>query len=88
MVNTVLEMVRARLALSDQEALLEIETMEEWTAMAERWEEDEEAKNPFETHRKDMHLAKVQAKLAVEAAKREVEGKEDVVDVKDDMHIT
>ncbi|KAJ7817065.1 hypothetical protein B0H13DRAFT_426053 [Mycena leptocephala] len=88
MVNAVPEMGRTRLALSDQEELLETETVEEWTAMAEQWEADVEAKNPFETHRKDTHLAKVRAELAAEAAKREVEGKEDVADVKDDMHIT
>jgi hypothetical protein len=88
MVNAVPEMGRTRLALSDQEELLETETVEEWTAMVEQWEADVEAKNPFETHRKDTHLAKVRAELAAEAAKREVEGKEDVADVKDDMHIT
>ncbi|KAJ7818926.1 hypothetical protein B0H13DRAFT_2132258 [Mycena leptocephala] len=88
MVNAVPEMVRTRLALSDQEELLEVETVEEWTAMAELWEKDVDAKNPFETHRKDTHLAKVRAELATEAAKREVEGREDAGDVKDDMHIT
>ncbi|KAJ7916080.1 hypothetical protein B0H13DRAFT_2231764 [Mycena leptocephala] len=88
MVNAVPEMVRTRLALSDQEELLETETMEEWTAMAELWEKDVEAKNPFETHRKDAHLANVRAELAAEAAKREVEGRGDAGDVKDNMHIT
>jgi hypothetical protein len=88
MMNAVPEMVRTRLALSDQDELLETETVEEWTAMAELWEQDVDAKNPFETHRKDAHLANVRAELAAEADKREAAGRGDAGDVKDDMHIT
>jgi hypothetical protein len=56
--------------------------------MAEIWEADITALNPFETIRKDQHLAKVRAELAVEAAAWEAEGKEDAGAVKGDMHIT
>ncbi|KAJ7707970.1 hypothetical protein B0H14DRAFT_2646717 [Mycena olivaceomarginata] len=49
---------------------------------------DISAPNPFETMRKDQHLARVRAELAAEAAAREVAGKEDAGAVKGDMHIT
>jgi hypothetical protein len=64
------------------------EVVKSWTDMAEKWEADISAPNPFETMRKDQHLAKVRAELAAEAAARETAGKEDVGAVKGDMHIT
>ncbi|KAJ6452905.1 hypothetical protein DFH09DRAFT_1351463 [Mycena vulgaris] len=82
-------------ALANMEASLTPEALgeetgpvPEWTAMAERWEEDGDAPNPFETLRKDQHLAKVRQELAEEAAAREAAGKEDAGAVRDDMHIT
>ncbi|KAJ7076280.1 hypothetical protein B0H15DRAFT_1006298 [Mycena belliarum] len=60
----------------------------EWTAMAEAWEKDESKPNPFETLRKDQHLAKVRQELAEEAAARQVAGRESAGEVRDDMHIT
>ncbi|KAJ6538601.1 hypothetical protein B0H10DRAFT_1856886, partial [Mycena sp. CBHHK59/15] len=63
-------------------------TVEEWTEMAERWEKDPDAPNPFETRAKDDHLAQVRKDLAEEAAAREAAGMEDAGAVRDDMHIT
>ncbi|KAJ7097255.1 hypothetical protein B0H15DRAFT_773428 [Mycena belliarum] len=60
----------------------------EWTAMAEAWEKDASKPNPFETLRKDQHLAKVRQELAEEAAARQVAGRESAGEVRDDMHIT
>ncbi|KAF7358304.1 hypothetical protein MVEN_00879800 [Mycena venus] len=56
--------------------------------MAEKWEADISAPNPFETMCKDQHLVQVRAELAAEAAAREAAGKEDAGAVKGDMHIT
>ncbi|KAJ7467369.1 hypothetical protein B0H11DRAFT_1732757 [Mycena galericulata] len=60
----------------------------EWTKMAEAWEENPEAPNPFQTLRKDEHLAKVRHDLAVEAAARHAAGREDATTVQEEMHIT
>jgi hypothetical protein len=88
--NAVPEMVKTRLALSDLEESLGSGPVEKWTAMAEAWEQDPDAPtgNPFETLRKDEHLAKVRGELAAEAAAREAAGKEDAGAVKGEMHIT
>ncbi|KAJ6566718.1 hypothetical protein B0H19DRAFT_1025332 [Mycena capillaripes] len=88
--NAVPEMVKTRLALSDLEESLGSGPVEKWTAMAEAWEEDPDAPtgNPFETLRKDEHLAKVHGELAAEAAAREAAGREDAGAVKGEMHIT
>ncbi|KAJ7439025.1 hypothetical protein B0H11DRAFT_2254147 [Mycena galericulata] len=88
-------MVEMKAALKELEASLEpavLGTEEgpvaEWTKMAEKWEEDPEAPNPFQTLRKDEHLAKVRHDLAVEAAARHVAGREDATTVREEMHIT
>ncbi|KAK7022540.1 hypothetical protein R3P38DRAFT_3539761 [Favolaschia claudopus] len=82
------EMVKTRLALDDMNASLESKTVDEWTAMAKKWEADAAAPNPFATVHKDQHVAKVRAELAEEAAGREAAGKEDEGAVRGDMHIT
>ncbi|KAJ7836541.1 hypothetical protein B0H14DRAFT_2793727 [Mycena olivaceomarginata] len=84
----VAEMVRTREALGDLEESLGSESVERWTAMATRWESDITAPNPFETQYKDMHVAKVRAELAAEAAAREAAGIEDAGAVRGDMHVT
>ncbi|KAJ7760147.1 hypothetical protein DFH07DRAFT_867895 [Mycena maculata] len=84
------EMVRTRQALADLESSLEVGVVEEWTKMAKAWEADVRALNPFETQRKDQHLAKVRMEMAREAAnaaslaaaRKEKEG-----EVQGDMHI-
>ena len=82
------EMAKTRETLRDLEESLGASVVEEWTKMAELWEADVMAPNPFETLRKDLHVAKVRAELAAEAAAREVAGTEDTDSVNDDMHIT
>ncbi|KAJ7811147.1 hypothetical protein B0H14DRAFT_3090662 [Mycena olivaceomarginata] len=77
--KAVAEMTRTREALAD---------MEESLGPGPTWEADITAPNPFETIRKDQHLAKVWAELAAEAAAWKAEGKEDAGAVKGDMHIT
>lgn len=64
------------------------EVVGEWTDMAVQWEADAKAPNPFETLRQDLHVAKVRAELAAEAAAREAAGTEDADAVQGDMHIT
>ncbi|KAJ7713623.1 hypothetical protein B0H16DRAFT_1341291, partial [Mycena metata] len=86
--NTVPEMVRTRLALSDLEESLGSDTVMKWTKMALDWENDDSKPNPFETQHKDEHLAKVRSELAAEAAARAAAGEEVAGDVKGDMHIT
>ncbi|KAJ6619067.1 hypothetical protein B0H10DRAFT_1947080 [Mycena sp. CBHHK59/15] len=100
--NAVPQMVETKFALDDMEESLSLAdvmcndgesrerkgTVEEWTEMAERWEKDPEAPNPFETRAKDDHLAQVRKDLAEEAAAREAAGMEDAGAVRDDMHIT
>jgi gamma-glutamyl phosphate reductase len=82
------EMVRMREALEDMAESLGSDVIKEWTVMAERWEANVNALNPFETIRKDQHLANVRAELAAEASEREKAGTEDVGAFKGDMHIT
>ncbi|KAJ7716378.1 hypothetical protein B0H16DRAFT_1741305 [Mycena metata] len=91
------EMVAATRAFEDMERSLraageagegEVETVEVWTKMATEWEKDATNPNPFETLRKDDHLAKVRRDLAEEAAARAAEGDEDEGDVVDEMHVT
>ncbi|KAK7017285.1 hypothetical protein R3P38DRAFT_3320598 [Favolaschia claudopus] len=86
--NAVPEMVRTREALLDMNESVGAEVVEKWTEMAVKWEADVSAPNPFETIRKDQHLAKVRADLAAEAAERERAGTEDAGAVKGDMHVT
>ncbi|KAJ7453814.1 hypothetical protein FB451DRAFT_1342514 [Mycena latifolia] len=87
-VNAVPEMLETQQALGDMEESLAPEAVETWRAMAEAWEEDGDKPNPFETVRKEEHLAQVRKDLAAEAAAREEAGKEDEGDVRGDMHIT
>ncbi|KAJ7797779.1 hypothetical protein B0H14DRAFT_3493267 [Mycena olivaceomarginata] len=86
--NAVPEMVQTREALQDLNESLESVAVQAWTEMAEAWEADETKPNPFETQRKDAHVAKVRAELAEEAAAREMSGMEDEAAIRGDMHIT
>ncbi|KAJ7744329.1 hypothetical protein B0H16DRAFT_1322199 [Mycena metata] len=86
--NAVPEMVRTKQALQDLESSLGTEVVREWEAMALAWEENSTAPNLFATLRKDLHVAKVRAELAEEAAAREANGEEDPGSVRGDMHIT
>ncbi|KAJ6484089.1 hypothetical protein C8R45DRAFT_1214949 [Mycena sanguinolenta] len=84
-------MVKTRQALDDMNESLGkdgSDVVAKWTAMAELWEKNAEAPNPFETIRKDQHVAQVRAELATEAAAREAAGAEDEGAVRGDMHIT
>ncbi|KAJ7271334.1 hypothetical protein B0H12DRAFT_972467, partial [Mycena haematopus] len=82
------EMVRTKEALRDLEESLGASVVEGWTAMAELWEKKPESPNPFETLRKDAHVAKVRTELAAEAAAREAAGTEATGSIRGDMHIT
>ena len=85
------EMVKTRQALDDMNESLGSQSEEvvaAWTEMAEKWEEDPDDPNPFETLRKDQHVAHVRAELAAEAASREAAGQEYDDAVRGDMHIT
>ncbi|KAJ6538207.1 hypothetical protein DFH09DRAFT_1249732 [Mycena vulgaris] len=82
------EMVKTERALADMNESVGSEGVKDWTEMAVKWERDPDAPNPFETLRKDTHLAKVRSELATEAATREAAGNEDAGAVRDDMHIT
>ncbi|KAJ7834048.1 hypothetical protein B0H14DRAFT_3087643 [Mycena olivaceomarginata] len=88
MEKAVPEMVTMRVALADMITSLSPEVVKEWTKMAEKWEADARAPNPFETICKDQHVASVHAELAAEAAARELAGQEDADAVRGDMHIT
>ncbi|KAJ7130004.1 hypothetical protein C8R43DRAFT_896294, partial [Mycena crocata] len=85
--NAVPEMVKTRRALADLDESLGPVAVKEWTDMATAWEASPLAKNPYETLRKDAHLAKVRRELASEAAAREAAGTA-VGEVRGDMHIT
>ncbi|KAF7357140.1 CxC2 domain-containing protein [Mycena sanguinolenta] len=86
--DAVPEMVRTWQALHDMESSLGDSVVKAWSAMAEAWEKDETKPNPFETLRKDMHVAKVRAELAEEAAAREAGGTEEMGSIRGDMHVT
>jgi hypothetical protein len=75
--NAVKERGATRQALADMDASLKPQVVKEWTAMAEKWDADINAPNPFETLHKDQHVANVHMELAAEAAARETEGRED-----------
>ncbi|KAF7364230.1 hypothetical protein MSAN_01082600 [Mycena sanguinolenta] len=81
-------MVKTRRAWLDMNESVGPEALEKWVAMAELWEAKSSAPNPFETIRKDQHLANVRAELATEAAERERLGLEDEGAVRGDMHVT
>ncbi|KAK7008377.1 hypothetical protein R3P38DRAFT_3324478 [Favolaschia claudopus] len=82
------EMVRTREALSDMNESVGGGVVEKWTEMAVKWEADILAPNPFETQRKDEHVAKIRAELAAEAAERERTGREEEGAIRGDMHVT
>ncbi|KAF7373659.1 hypothetical protein MSAN_00576700 [Mycena sanguinolenta] len=86
--NAVPEMVKTRRALQDMNESVSPDALKKWVAMAELWDVKSEAQNPFETIRKDQHVAHVRAELAAEAAERERQGREDDGAVKGEMHIT
>jgi hypothetical protein len=67
---------------------LGVDVVKTWTIMVEKWEADIEAPNPFETIRKDQHIASVRAELAAEAAAQEATGAEEADAVRGDMHVT
>ncbi|KAJ7094134.1 hypothetical protein C8R44DRAFT_645647, partial [Mycena epipterygia] len=77
-------MVTTREALVDLEASFEEATLVEWRKMVEAWEGNLGEPNPFESSKKDEHLAEVQRELAVEAAERI----ETIGAVREDMHFT
>jgi hypothetical protein len=81
-------MTQTREALQDLNESLGPAVVLAWTEMAEAWEADETEPNPFETQRKDAHVAKVRAELAEEAATREMSGMEDEGAIRGNMHIT
>ncbi|KAJ7213821.1 hypothetical protein B0H12DRAFT_1242227 [Mycena haematopus] len=81
------EMVRTRQALDDLNVSLGERVVANWTDMAELWEKRSPTQ-PFETIRKDQHIAHVRAELAAEAAAREAAGQEDEDSIRGDMHIT
>ncbi|KAJ7855736.1 hypothetical protein B0H14DRAFT_2579203 [Mycena olivaceomarginata] len=66
-----------RMTLVDMIMLLSLEVVKEWTEIAEKWEADARAPNPFKTIRKDQHVASMHAELAAEAEARELAGQED-----------
>ncbi|KAJ6479858.1 hypothetical protein C8R45DRAFT_906215 [Mycena sanguinolenta] len=82
------QMVKTRQALQDMNESVGPLALAKWVEMAELWEADIAKPNPFETIRKDQHVAKVRAELAVEAAERQQLGKEDEGAVRGDMHIS
>ncbi|KAJ6448083.1 hypothetical protein C8R45DRAFT_1128122, partial [Mycena sanguinolenta] len=85
------EMVKTQRALNDMNESLgrqSAEVVAKWTEMALTWEDDVDAPNPFETLRKDKHVAHVRAELAAETAAREAAGQEDDDTLRGDMHIT
>ncbi|KAJ7292244.1 hypothetical protein C8J57DRAFT_1445287 [Mycena rebaudengoi] len=89
--NAIPEMVETRMALDDMEEMLggaEGATVKAWTTMAEAWERDPDNQNPFESERKNEHLAQVQRELAEEAAAREAAKTEVPGAVRGDMHVT
>ncbi|KAJ7772710.1 hypothetical protein DFH07DRAFT_953170 [Mycena maculata] len=87
-VDAVPMMIETREALKEFERSLDEETLVEWRTMAEAWEADIEKPNPFESFKKDEHLAQVRTELATEAAARELAGIEVIGAVREDMHVT
>ncbi|KAJ7116908.1 hypothetical protein C8R44DRAFT_879439 [Mycena epipterygia] len=87
-IDAVPMMVETRAALAELEGSFEEGTLKVFRAMAELWDKDGTAPNPFESLRKDEHLAQVRRELAEEAAAREAAGTEVVGAVREDMHVT
>ncbi|KAJ7751515.1 hypothetical protein DFH07DRAFT_774758 [Mycena maculata] len=83
--NAVPEMVRTRQAFADMNESFDEEDVKAWMKMAKLWERDIRNPNPFETMRKEQHVAKVRLELAEAAA---AAGKENAREVRGDMHIT
>ncbi|KAJ7174245.1 hypothetical protein B0H12DRAFT_1246897 [Mycena haematopus] len=86
--NAVPEMVKTKAALRDLEESLGPSVVEGWTEMVQEWEADVTKKNPFETLRKDSHVAQVRVELAAEAAQREADGVEDPSFLWEDVHVS
>ncbi|KAJ7511255.1 hypothetical protein B0H11DRAFT_1700222, partial [Mycena galericulata] len=86
-VDAVPMMVVTGRALTELEAAFDEKTLKGWTEMAEAWEGDGEQPNPFESAKKDEHLAQVRRELAEEAAAREAAGTETIGAVREDMHV-
>ena len=82
------QMVKTQRALQDMNESVGPLVLAKWVDMAELWEADITNPNPFETIRKDQHVAKVRAELAAEVAERQQLGKEDEGAVRGDMHIS
>jgi hypothetical protein len=66
------EMVRTQKALDDMDESLEPEVVRGWTEMVQKWEKNVDAPNPFETIRKDRHVASVRAELAADLGLRAI----------------
>ncbi|KAJ7472830.1 hypothetical protein FB451DRAFT_1134413 [Mycena latifolia] len=88
MIDAVPMLLETRQALKDFEKSCQGETLVAWREMMMAWEADGEMPNPFESHRKDKHLAQVRRELAEEAAGREAAGTEALGAVREDMHVT
>ncbi|KAJ6575718.1 hypothetical protein DFH09DRAFT_1260865 [Mycena vulgaris] len=71
-------MVYTRRALRDLEKSFERETLAAWRKMAEEWEVDGDKPNPFQSVKKDEHLAAVRRDAGIEI----------VGAVREDMHVT
>ncbi|KAJ7478021.1 hypothetical protein B0H11DRAFT_1726119 [Mycena galericulata] len=81
-------MVETHEALLQLERSFQSKTLIEWRKMAELWEADVDQPNPFESAKKDEHLAQVRRELAEEAAEREAAGTEVIGAVREDMHVS
>ncbi|KAJ7079699.1 hypothetical protein C8R44DRAFT_754580 [Mycena epipterygia] len=81
-------MVATREVLSNLECSFAPNTVEVWRQMAEAWDRDSAMPNPFQSAKKDDHLAHVRRELAEEAAAWEEAGIEVVGAVREDMHVT
>ncbi|KAJ7433325.1 hypothetical protein B0H11DRAFT_1663738, partial [Mycena galericulata] len=81
-------MVETHEALLHLERSFRSKTLIEWRKMAELWETDVNQPNPFESAKKDEHLAQVRRELAEEAAERETAGTEVIGAVREDMHVS
>ncbi|KAJ7434249.1 hypothetical protein B0H11DRAFT_2258549 [Mycena galericulata] len=86
-VDAVPMMVATVKGFSELEVSFDAKTLEGWTKLAEEWEVDGSKPNPFESAKKDEHLAKVRHELAEEAAAREMVGTETIGAVRDEMHV-
>ncbi|CAK5267151.1 unnamed protein product [Mycena citricolor] len=88
MLNALPLMIEAAKAFVDLEKSFDSSTLATWLVMARRWEDDPKAPNPFQSAKRDKHLAQVRRELAEEAEEREAAGIEESNMVRADMHVT